>query len=239
MENSMAALQRRMDMLQRELHSVRQQNAATSPNQGEATTTSPNGTTRSGGRRQLAFVGRTKPAFSFDVARTSMKEMGLSNDTPAFSSPASPEPESRGDQTGSLSASDPLPALSKDELLTSIAVFREEVDPVYPFVDVDGLIRQVEDLSVVTESTRGMTETFHPNAYEAYSPRETMVLRVVVAIGQVIQLLGPNDVSQQLVESVEGEIFGIRISSEASYPETAAAALMVRCSMIVELLIEC
>lgn len=191
---------------------------------------SPNAVGRTGAHRQPQFVGHTRPAFSFDVARNSLKDMGLTNDTTSFSGAATPEPDLRDTNAQDCIASDiALWNLGETEIVRLICVFDDEVNPVYPFVDIPKLIEQAK--SQFGDPQHPHRPPFRmgvSTAVEQQPRTETMVLRMVVAVGKVIESLGVNDLSKQLVTSVEMEFYGMSMSSDVKYAELSVMALLVR-----------
>jgi hypothetical protein len=225
-QSAMNTMQQRIDRLEHELDAIHMP----MPGSARAAFLATGADVRTGTnrRRQLPFVGRTRPAFSFDVARTSMREKGLSNDAPAaFSTAASPEPDLADTVPELLHQPDPLLNLSRQEVMDAIETFREEIHPVYPFVNMDEVHKHAECFFAATPQSLRVSYNAATNSLAAWDAQQALLLRVVVAVGKVIHSFGANRTSQQLVEFVETEVFGTRISTQATYLETVATALMV------------
>lgn len=218
-EAKMAQLQYQVQALQRELNVVRRHPVSSAP-----TASDPNAPAPPRARRRPGFVGRTRPAFSFDVASHSLQDMGVSAGTASFSRDETPDASPTPNETQPCLAQDPLLIMAKHEVLQHVSLFSEEVHPVYPFVNIPALKQQIETVFGTAQNVPQhdvQTPALPPNN------ADTLPLRVIIAIGIVMEAMGATRLSQQLVESVEAEIFGLSITSDAFYTEAIATVLLV------------
>ena len=227
-EIQMATLQRQMGMLQNELsgllsHEIRSQAKVANVNQTHIFRTS-----NQGGRHGPNFVGRTRPAFSFDVARSSLKNIGIHTDASERSGAATPERDDRRTILRDFDHAELLGSLSKDKMLRLINVYEEEVHPVYPFVNMSAITSAVDTLSGKPRSgfTAGPNEGAKVDGEQNMT--DTMLVRVVVAIGNVVESLGANEFSSKLVESVEADLTSL-VNANATYTSVAVLTILVKC----------
>lgn len=166
---------------------------------------------RSLGPREPQFVGPTTSAFSFRIAETSLSRMGVAADPQpppsgresALGSPRQATPEldqSLGLATlPSYSDSDPLLSFSSQEILRLLDVFQEEVDSVYPFLQINELAANTHQ--ILTWLRNPAENTLHARVKEARE-KDAQILKVAIATAIVIEAHGRNDQSTMLVDSV-------------------------------------
>ncbi|KAF3356367.1 hypothetical protein VdG1_03878 [Verticillium dahliae VDG1] len=158
---------------------------------------------------QPHFVGPTRPAFSLRIAEISLTRMGIGSnealppsapDSRAGSpGPSSPEPQ-MASQVGL--GYDPLLTFAPGEILRLLDVFQEEVESVYPFIEVARLAAGA--LQVLT-FLRNPEEDMAPSMRRALQ-KDMRLMKVAIATGIVIEAHGRNDASTLLTDSVEAEI---------------------------------
>ncbi|OIW24790.1 hypothetical protein CONLIGDRAFT_106772 [Coniochaeta ligniaria NRRL 30616] len=167
---------------------------------------------RSSGPREPQFVGPTRSAFSFRIAETSLSRMGVAADLgPPPSAPESAAGSPRrpcseldpGLGSALLRADsdfDPLLSFSPHEILRLLDVFQEEVDSVYPFLQINELAANIPQiLDFVRHPEAG---TSQPHINEARQ-KDAHILKVAIATAIVIEAHGRNAQSTELVDSVE------------------------------------
>lgn len=161
---------------------------------------------RSSEPREPHFVGPTRSAFSFRIAETSLFRMGVAADLApplcdsASGSPRQPSLEFDPSLAPICSHPDPLLSYSLHEILRLLDVFQEEVDSVYPFLQIDEL---------AANTHRFLKSVRHPEA-DTSLPRirqarekDVQNIKVAIATAIVIEAHGRNDQSTALVDSVE------------------------------------
>ncbi|CRK31906.1 hypothetical protein BN1723_014571 [Verticillium longisporum] len=158
---------------------------------------------------QPHFVGPTRPAFSLRIAEISLTRMGIGSnealppsapDSRAGSpGPSSPEPQ-MASQVGL--GYDPLLTFAPGEILRLLDVFQEEVESVYPFIEV---ARLAAGALQVLAFLRNPEEDMAPSMRRALQ-KDMRLMKVAIATGIVIEAHGRNDASTLLTDSVEAEI---------------------------------
>ncbi|KAM0273133.1 hypothetical protein ACHAQH_008482 [Verticillium albo-atrum] len=158
---------------------------------------------------QPHFVGPTRPAFSLRIAEISLTRMGIGSnealppsapDSRAGSAgPSSPEPP-LALQAGP--GYDPLLTFAPGEILRLLDVFQEEVESVYPFIEVADLAANV---SQILGLLRHPDEDLAAHVRRARQ-KDLRIMKIAVATGIVIEAHGRNDASMMLIDSVEAEI---------------------------------
>ncbi|KAI3322816.1 hypothetical protein HD806DRAFT_544830 [Xylariaceae sp. AK1471] len=176
--------------------------------------------------RQPLFVGHTQSAFSLHAAKTSLSRMGISPDVavatgglPSLApSPheLSPEPGVDTNLTPNLlsTAEDPLLTIPLNEVCRLIAVFREEIETLYPFVDSDELTAvagaKMRELSKHLE-TLDSNSRIKPDLSE---DRDISLLKVAVATSIVVEAQGRNPLSSRLIDSTDKKAAQVTRSSD-------------------------
>lgn len=231
-DEKIAALQSQLDVVQREL--VTWQGSRIEPNAHPPAEVLdhdhvPDRTLRPDGRRppgrQPDFIGPTRPDVGLDVSEYlpgDESSSGCEHDVSGSS--AMPNNRHLNHLSDAPTLTDPLCLFKKAEILELIDVFDEDVQTVYPFVDIQGLVDLVNNQFEIW--CRKKLTPGHHHEPEVHK-MEFAVLKMVVAIGKILKLLGKSYGSRLLVESVEKEIFGISISSDVVYEELVCSTLMV------------
>lgn len=152
---------------------------------------------------QPQFVGPTRPAYAFNIARASLQGNSVPVDDPAFSCPPSPVPSIHDPEPSPMVCdSDPscdkLRTMTKAEVIRLLTVYDEEVGPVYPIFDGPALISQTEaQFEAWLAAQDSMVDS---------SALDISLVRVAIAIAGTVDSMGVNDFSRQLVSSVEAEV---------------------------------
>lgn len=147
---------------------------------------------------QPQFLGPTRPAYAFNIARATLQGDTTAVDDPAFSSPPSPAPSARDNVSRtSILITDPLRILPKDEVLRLLSVYTEEISPVYPIFDVAALTSQTQ-----LHFDSWLTS---PDPRTNIGGLDIALVRLGVAIGNLIDCVDANGISQHLVSQVEAE----------------------------------
>ncbi|KIL85316.1 hypothetical protein FAVG1_11271 [Fusarium avenaceum] len=154
--------------------------------------------------REPQFVGPTRSAFSFQIAENSLSGMGIeqrhatATTTPAMSPAADGPLVETPRASPGLDDTDVLMTLDAGEIQRLLEVFNEEVQSVYPFVDVAQLSEKV--VSVIESP-------------EENTLKDVQAIKLAVATAVVVEAQGPTNVSKRLLDDVEPVI--CRISGEA------------------------
>ncbi|KAL4787033.1 hypothetical protein BJX76DRAFT_52034 [Aspergillus varians] len=141
--------------------------------------------------KKLAFQGPTTPAFSFDLARSSLKERGIEveRDEGDITGEPSPLPTPRSPATlGSCHVGDPLWSIGKTEALRLCRVYEEEMGVMYPVVDLEQLLHNVH---LLYEPTNGELDNDDIN-----------IMRLVFACALTAEASGSSELAMSLFETV-------------------------------------
>ena len=189
--------------------------------------------------KQPQFVGPTRSAFSFIIGERSLTRMGI----PTF---GSPPPTSTGCQspatTTVLPAAREMPRTTTteadfwercnaNELIRLLAVFQEEVESVYPFIEIEKLAGKAHHVLAFIEAM--LTGNGKGESKGEVSMKDIEIVKVAVATAIVVEAHGKTELSTAMVESVERNV--VRISRpEVSIKEIQLMTMLVRLSLILD-----
>jgi hypothetical protein len=156
-----------------------------------------------------AFRGPTSSAFSLDVAKNTLHNMGYqgmgvdegmntTDATPIGSPPSIPQPPITS--TGGPGR-DPIWALSKEEMVRLCRVYEEEMGLMYPILNIEQLIIHGTNLyDFVGAALRtGIASAHDPKGVH---DEQSLVLKMVLAIANVVEGNGQSEIGYRLFESV-------------------------------------
>ncbi|RKL02446.1 hypothetical protein BFJ68_g12003 [Fusarium oxysporum] len=153
--------------------------------------------------REPQFVGPTRSAYSFQIAENSLTGMGIEpnatgTSTPA-ESPSETEPVVESERLSpGIEDVEILPSLGITEVQRLLDVYNEEIQSVYPFIDVNELSgKAVSVFQTPMENTL----------------KDVQAIKLAVATSVAIEAQGLNNISKRLIDDVEPVI--CRVSGEA------------------------
>ncbi|KAL4882260.1 hypothetical protein BJY04DRAFT_227402, partial [Aspergillus karnatakaensis] len=199
----MNAMQSQISALTSAVHSLTQANAS------GAASSRPEAGSRSHRRismasKEMAFQGPTTSAFSFDLAKSSLKERGIevernegdmTREPSPLPTPPSPNP------LGSCHAGDPLWTIGKTEALRLCRVYEEEMGVMYPVVELDELLHNVEILYRPTDVASWPQAPAYSNDGKLDSD-DINILRLVFACALTAEASGSSGLAMSLFETV-------------------------------------
>ncbi|KAF5012228.1 hypothetical protein F66182_15278, partial [Fusarium sp. NRRL 66182] len=143
------------------------------------------------------------------MAKNSLRQMGiqpedLNNQSLSLTSPfpsraQSPEP-SRTQYSVSM---------DRQDIQDALEVYREELHPVYPFLDLDEIRKQLP--SALVRPEKDLNEISDPHS------KTLGILKMILASVSVLEARGKTTFAQRLVDSVEDDISSILRQSESIY----------------------
>ncbi|KAL2802102.1 hypothetical protein BJX63DRAFT_134260 [Aspergillus granulosus] len=199
--DQMNAMQAQISALTAAVHSLTQRNT-THPG---AVATRPEGGTRTYRRfsiaaQELTFQGPTTSGFSFDLARSSLKERGIEvsgeGDMTREPSPL-PTPPSAGAPTG-----DPLWSIGKAEALRLCRVYEEEMGAMYPVVELEELLSNVHQLYGPGEVGYWPQAPVPGQNDGGLDNDDINILRLVFACALTAEASGSSELAMSLFETV-------------------------------------
>ncbi|KJK65563.1 fungal transcription factor regulatory middle homology region [Aspergillus parasiticus SU-1] len=159
--------------------------------------------------KEFTFQGPTTSAFSFDLAKSSLQRRGiverndagedgdLTQEPSPMPSPPSPTQALR------TRRGDPLWTIGKDEALRLCRVYEEEMGIMYPVLDLQQLLNQVEILYGQV-GTEGWSEaSVQHNGHMKVDNYDVHILRLVLACAITAEASGNSDLAMRLFEDVQ------------------------------------
>ncbi|KAM5349627.1 hypothetical protein ACJ41O_006132 [Fusarium nematophilum] len=187
---------------QQQQQQQQQQASTVSPHSRETVIVqSPASTHRGPVPKQPQFVGPTRSAFGILVGERSLNRMGI----PAFEESQPPSgPQSPAGSTGANVVIDlgHWDRCTAGEVAKFLVVFQEEVESVYPFIDMGEYIMQSQEILAALRA--GVQDDSQPGLLPGgLTIKDVEIARVAIATGMVIESHGKNELSAAIVESVE------------------------------------
>lgn len=171
--------------------------------------------------RHLRFQGPTSSAFNFDVARSSLQNMGIApaedtitddlmtaHATPAGSPLHPPPPPPPTQLTPSMSAvhpsKDPIWSINREEALRLCRVYEEEIGIMYPLVDIEKVTQQINLLYTFMEAAlrTGFAQRGLPGS-DGLQDDSTNILKMILAVTLIVEGSGQSDLGQRLYLSMK------------------------------------
>ncbi|CZT42927.1 related to fungal specific transcription factor [Rhynchosporium secalis] len=157
-----------------------------------------------------SFRGPTSSAFSLDVAKNTLHNMGyqglgdegaITTDATPMGSPGRRESQVLAVDTGHPSK-DPVWAISREEMVRLCRVYEEEMGLMYPVVNIEQIIIHGANLyDFGAAAVRGgLVHPSHPG--QGLDDDQTLVLKMVLACATVVEGHGQSEVAHRLFESV-------------------------------------
>ncbi|TVY82769.1 putative transcriptional regulatory protein [Lachnellula suecica] len=156
------------------------------------------------------FEGPASSAYSFSIGKSSLKSMGVQPDTEHSSKEQdsvvnSPRPSPVLQPRVLQHVIDPLQQIGLEEALRLLSVYEDELDGIYPFVDVPKMLEFVH--SFHNRFQYPSTSRQRPDESKtALDPRDTDILKIALAQVLTIEGLGSSILAEQMVESVDAAI---------------------------------
>ncbi|KAF5696159.1 hypothetical protein FGLOB1_13731 [Fusarium globosum] len=149
--------------------------------------------------REPQFVGPTRSAYSFQIAENSLTGMGIEPNATGTSTPA----ESPSETEPVVESEHLSPGIEDVETLASLGIaevqrlldiYNEEIQSVYPFIDVNEL------------STKAVSVFQTP---QENTLKDLQAIKLAVATSVAIEAQGLNNISKRLIDDVEPVICSV------------------------------
>ncbi|KAH7144400.1 fungal-specific transcription factor domain-containing protein [Dactylonectria estremocensis] len=159
---------------------------------------------REGIPKEPQFVGPTRSAFGFIIGERSLTRMGI----PTYETLPASGAQSPTNMPRELEADpqDYWHHVTAQELVRLLTVFQEEVESVYPFINIgDHASRADEILQAIRSTEPGGQRILDISDIEV-SSKDIDIVKVAVATAIVLEAHGKKEISTSIVESVENNI---------------------------------
>jgi hypothetical protein len=174
---------------------------------------------------QPQFIGPTSSDYNFSMARDTLRQMGiqpedLNNQATSLTSPfpsRAQSPEPNRTQYGVT--------MDRQEIQHALEVYKEELHPVYPYLDLDEIRKQLLILLSKPETDPDEISDRHKRLVDMKS---LGILKMILASVSVLEARGKTTFAQRLVDSVEDEISTVLRQSEVSISDLQILTLTVR-----------
>lgn len=159
------------------------------------------------------FVGRTSSAYSFHVANSTLQSMGIRADEhdsrldstlPSRRQSVEPPTQVEEDQ----STPDALLTLDLSEIYRHLEVYREELMPIYPFINIDEIISRVPQIHEYLQRTPARISLDKGRQHDpsAIDHADGNIIKLMVASALVLEGGGQSMLGQELVDNVEATL---------------------------------
>lgn len=162
--------------------------------------------------KHLRFQGPTSTAFNFDVANSSLQNMGITDvkipddlgvtaDGSLYKSSVQHRP---GPGTVMVPPSDdPLWKVRKDEAIRLCQVYEEEIGIMFPMLDMEHMILKA-NLLYSFESTPQPDLANHLSSLVSLDTDDTNILKMILATSLTLEGSGESELGKMLFESTRG-----------------------------------
>ncbi|KAF6525429.1 hypothetical protein HZS61_011224 [Fusarium oxysporum f. sp. conglutinans] len=177
-------------------------------------TPSPASTHREEVPKQPQFVGPTRSAFGFLVSERSLNRMGI----PKFDSlpPSGAQSPSEFVNDGPVSDLSFWDRCTPGDVTRYLVIFQEEVELVYPFIDISEHIAKSKEILHAIQSGRLGSED--DTSGSTLRSKDIALAKVAMATGMVLEETSKIELSTAIVNSVETNVSSI-LSSQVDLKE--------------------
>ena len=211
----LASLQEQVDILYANLTALRNGDSMVLPSASERSISVPQPPNLSPINRyrphpkHTSFHGPTSSAFSLDVAKNTLQNMGypgLSVDEGIITrdpTPVASPPEIQPSPFVNLNsqARDPIWNFSKEEMIRLCRVYEEEMGTMYPVLNIEQLIIHGSNLYQFIDAAL-RTSLASTNTPKGVVDEESCILKLVLACATLVEGSGQSEVAYRLFESV-------------------------------------
>ncbi|KAH7000337.1 putative fungal-specific transcription factor [Ilyonectria destructans] len=159
---------------------------------------------REGIPKEPQFVGPTRSAFGFMIGERSLTRMGIPTyeTLPASGaqSPANLPPELDADPR------DYWHHCTVQEIIRLLTVFQEEVESVYPFINIGDQASRADDILRAIRSTEPGGQRIYDISDLEVSSKDIDIVKVAMATAIVLETHGKKETSTMIVQSVENNV---------------------------------
>ena len=170
--------------------------------------------------RPHAFRGPTSMAFSLDVARDTIHNMGYRppDDGEDQTAASSDEGPSRGIPIDTMS--DPLWEIGKDEMVRLCRLYVEELGIMYPVITIQDVIEHARNLSAYMDST--LKANVAPDMFDD----QTLLLKMIIVCALVVEEHGQSERATRLFDNAEPFIYKKLLAEPCNFHTIPLMALV-------------
>lgn len=162
--------------------------------------------------KHARFHGPTSSAFNFDVARSSLQDMGIApveeiiqdDLTTAQATPAASPPQVPALNQPLHPTKDPIWSIKREEALRLCQVYEEEIGIMYPLVDIEQVSQQVNLLYTFMEAAMrtGLMNRVRVGT-DGLEDDSTNLIKIILAITLVVEGGGQSELGRRLYLTVK------------------------------------
>ncbi|KAK6080069.1 fungal specific transcription factor domain-containing protein [Seiridium cupressi] len=171
-------------------------------------------------RKEVQFVGTTRPAFALNVAKATLSVLDETSDDSSPEPDEPPMPSSQSPEMIHSSAQDPLLRMPLSAVYRLLNIFQDEIEPVYPLLDTANL------RSRAAEMIKQFEEEYTLKFDGRLSQKDIHLLKIVLATAIVLESQGKTELSSQLISSFEDDALRITSPSDVDLQEAQIFAIM-------------
>lgn len=186
-----------------------------------------------------SFRGPTSSAFSLDVAKNTLQNMGyqglgvdegmITQDPTPIASPGIQPPPLAS--TNGNTCRDPIWTFSKEEMIRLCRVYEEEMGLMYPVLNIDQVIIHGSNLYEFIDAAlrTGLASTNAPG--KGITDMESCILKLVLACATLVEGSGQSEIAYRLFENVREAADRALHSEIIEIKSLPFLVLVVRCSI--------
>lgn len=185
--------------------------------------------------KHTSYHGPTSSAFSLDVAKNTLQNMGYQGgtDTQDATPLDSPPPSSLPRKGPGNPCKDPIWAIDKEEMIRLCHVYEEEMGLMYPIIDIEKLIIHGTNLYNFIEAAFRTGLAPNSSTESGIRDEQSIVLKMVLACATVVEGNGQSEIGYLIFENVR-EIADRKLHSEViGVKDLPFLVLVVSCSIFL------
>jgi hypothetical protein len=155
-----------------------------------------------------AFHGPTSSAYGFDVANSTLRTMGITQESVIDETGIPNDRTATASPLGAIlphPSKDPLWSISRGEAIRLCKVYEEEIGIMYPLIDIKGILQYVNRLWTFLEAGLRSGIGHMPGA-DAIDDDDTNLLKMILAAALILEGSGQSELGQRIFESLKPAI---------------------------------
>lgn len=175
-----------------------------SPSQDTIFVQSPASSQREGIPKEPQFVGPTRSAFGFMIGERSLTRMGI----PTYEALPPSGAQSPTNLSRDLTADphDYWHHCTANEIVRLLTVFQEEVESVYPFINIGEQAARAEEILHAIRNSEPGNHRIQDTSELSVIAKDVDIVKVAMATAIVLETHGKKELSTMIVQSVENNV---------------------------------